>query len=51
MKKLMTAALALVFLSATVAVSFAQETPKKDDSKTKKKRGKKKTETPKKEGS
>jgi hypothetical protein len=49
MKKLMTAALALAFLSATVAVSFAQEPPKKED-KTKKK-GKKKTETPKKEGS
>jgi hypothetical protein len=49
MKKLMTAALALAFLSATVAVSFAQEPPKKEDSKTKKK-GKKKTETPKKDG-
>ena len=46
MKKLMTAALALAFLSATVAVSFAQTPPKKED-KTKKK-GKKKTETPKK---
>ena len=52
MKKLMTVALALAFLGTTVAVSFAQEPPKKEDSKGKKKKGgKKKSETPKKEGS
>ncbi|SPE41787.1 exported hypothetical protein [Candidatus Sulfopaludibacter sp. SbA3] len=43
MKKLMTLMLALSFMTATVAVSFAQDTPKKDDtSKGKKKPNKKK---------
>jgi hypothetical protein len=43
MKKLMTLALALSFLTATVAVSFAQDAPKKDSTDTtkKKKKGKK----------
>jgi hypothetical protein len=54
MKKLMTLALAFAFLTATTAVSFAQETPKKEDSKdkkgSKKKGGKKKEATPKKDG-
>ena len=53
MKKLLTVFVALCFLSATAAVSFAQDTPKKDDSKPKKgkkKGGKKKEETPKKDG-
>ena len=45
MKKLMTLMLALSFLGATVAVSFADE-PKQDTTK-KKKKGKKKTEEPK----
>ena len=45
MKKLMTLMLALSFLGATVAVSFADE-PKQDTGK-KKKKGKKKTEEPK----
>jgi hypothetical protein len=40
MKKLMTLMLALSFLSATVAVTFAQDDTKKDT--TKKKKGKKK---------
>lgn len=54
MKKLMTLALGLAFALGTVAttVSFAQETPKKDDSKDKKgskkkSGGKKKEEMPK----
>lgn len=54
MKKLMTLALALSFLTATVAVSFAQDTPKKDSTDTgKKKKSKKKdsTDTTKKGGS
>jgi hypothetical protein len=51
MKKLMTLMLGLAFLTATVGVSFAQDAPKKEDTKkTKKKGGKKKEETPKKEG-
>jgi hypothetical protein len=53
MKKLMTLALGLAFALGTVAttVSFAQETPKKDEKKApKKKGGKKKEETPKKDG-
>jgi hypothetical protein len=51
MKKLMTVALALAFLGATVAVSFAQDTPKKESKKSsKKKSSKKKEETPKKGG-
>jgi len=53
MKKLATLMLALAFTLGTVAVTFAQETPKKEDTKKKggKKGGKKKEETPKKEGS
>jgi len=50
MKKFATLMLALTFAFGTVAVTFAQETPKKEDSKSKKKGGKKKEETPKKEG-
>ncbi len=52
MKKLMTVALALAFLGATVAVSFAQDTPKKEAGRksSKKKSNKKKEETPKKGG-
>ena len=51
MKKLATLMLALTFAFGTVAVTFAQETPKKEDTKKgKKKSGKKKEETPKKEG-
>jgi hypothetical protein len=55
MKKLMTAMLALAFLTATVGVTFAQDTAKKDDSTMKKKGGKKggkkKEDTEKKGGS
>ena len=51
MKKLMTLMLGLTFAFATVAPSFAQDTPKKEDTKkTKKKGGKKKEEAPKKDG-
>ncbi len=50
MKKLMSVMLGLTMLTTTVAVSFAQETPKKDTTKGKKKGGKKKTQTPKKDG-
>jgi len=51
MKKLMTLMLGLTFVCSTVAVSFAQDTPKKEEKKAgKKKGGKKKEETPKKEG-
>jgi hypothetical protein len=51
MKKLATLMLALTFAFGTVAVTFAQDTPKKEDTKkTKKKGGKKKEDTPKKEG-
>ncbi len=52
MKKLMTIALALAFMGATVAVSFADEPPAKEGKKkaSKKKGGKKKEETPKKDG-
>jgi hypothetical protein len=52
MKKLMTLMLALSFLGTTVAVCFAQDAPKKEDTKKKapgKKKGEKKDET-KKEG-
>ena len=42
MKKLMTLMLALSFMTATVAVSFAQDTAKKDDTMKKKKGSKKK---------
>jgi hypothetical protein len=54
MKKLMTAMLALAFLTATVGVSFAQETKKEDSTMKKKggkKGGKKKEDTEKKGGS
>jgi hypothetical protein len=44
----MTLMLALTFAFGTVAVSFAQDTPKKED--TKKKKKKKKDDTPKKDG-
>jgi ribosomal protein L12E/L44/L45/RPP1/RPP2 len=47
MKKLMTLALGLAFAFTTVAVTFAQDTPKKED--TEKKEGKKK-KSKKKEG-
>ena len=52
MKKLMTLMLGLAFAFATVAPSFAQDTPKKEDTtkKSKKKGGKKKEEAPKKDG-
>ena len=40
MKKVMTLMLALSFLTATVAVSFAQDTKKTDDSTMKKGKGK-----------
>jgi ribosomal protein L12E/L44/L45/RPP1/RPP2 len=50
MKKLMTLMLALTFAFGTVAVSFAQDAPKKEDAPKKKKGGKKKEETPKKDG-
>ena len=49
MKKLATLMLALTFAFGTVAVTFAQDAPKKEDTK-KKKKGKKKEDTPKKEG-
>ena len=52
MKKLMTLMLGLSLAFTTVAVTFAQDTPKKEEKKGgKKKGGKKKEETPKKEGS
>ena len=53
MKKLMTLMLGLSLAFTTVAVTFAQDTPKKEETtkKTSKKGGKKKKEeTPKKEG-
>jgi hypothetical protein len=51
MKKLLSVFVALCFLSATAAVSFAQDTSKKEGTKKgKKKGGKKKEETPKKDG-
>ena len=50
MKKLMTLMLALTFAFGTVAVSFAQDAPKKEDTKKKKKKGKKKEDAPKKDG-
>jgi hypothetical protein len=51
MKKLMTLMLGLTFAFSTVAVTFAQDTPKKEDTKKTKKKGKKKEEAPKKDGS
>ena len=52
MKKLMTLMLGMALAFTTVAVTFAQDTPKKEDTKksSKKKGGKKKEETPKKDG-
>jgi hypothetical protein len=52
MKKPMTLMLALSFMTATVAVSFAQDAPKKDETakKGKKKGGKKKDDTMEKKG-
>jgi hypothetical protein len=49
MKKLMTLMLALTFAFGTVAVTFAQDAPKKEDTK-KKKKSKKKEDAPKKDG-
>ena len=53
MKKLMTAMLALAFLTATVGVSFGQDTKKEESTMKKKgkKGGKKKEDTEKKGGS
>ena len=51
MKKLMSLMLGLSLAFTTVAVAFSQDAPKKEDTKkTKKKGGKKKVDTPKKEG-
>jgi len=54
MKKLMTLMLGMALVFGTVSVTFAQDAPKKEDSKdkkaSKKKSGKKKEETPKKDG-
>ena len=52
MKKLMTLMLGMAFVFTTVAVTFAQDAPKKEDTakKTKKKKAPKKEETPKKDG-
>lgn len=51
MKKLMTLMLGLSLAFTTVAVTFAQDAPKKEEKKTgKKKGGKKKEDTPKKDG-
>lgn len=49
MKKLMTLMLGLTLAFGTVAVTFAQDAPKKEEGKEKKKKGKKKDEEPKKE--
>jgi hypothetical protein len=50
MKRLATLMLALTFAFGTVAVSFAQDAPKKEDAPKKKKKSKKKDEAPKKDG-
>jgi len=52
MKKLMTLMLGMALAFTTVAVTFAQDAPKKEDTKktSKKKGSKKKEEAPKKEG-
>jgi hypothetical protein len=50
MKKLMTLMLGMAIAFTTVAVSFAQDTPKKEDTKKTGKKGKKKTDAPKKDG-
>ena len=44
MKKLMTLMLGMAFAFTTVAVTFAQDTPKKEDTKKTKKKGTKKKE-------
>jgi len=44
MKKVMTLMLGLAFAFTTVAVSFAQDAPKKEDTKKSKKKGSKKKE-------
>jgi hypothetical protein len=49
MKKLMTLTLGMAIVFTTVAVSFAQDTTKKEDT-AKKKSKKKKSDAPKKEG-
>ncbi len=49
MKKLMSLMLGMALAFTTVAVTFAQDAPKKEDT-GKKKKGKKKTEPTKKEG-
>jgi hypothetical protein len=51
MKKMMTLMLGLALAFSTVAVTFAQDAPKKEEKKEgKKKGGKKKEEAPKKDG-
>jgi hypothetical protein len=50
MKKMMTLMLGLALAFTTVAVTFAQDAPKKEDTKKTKKGGKKKEEAPKKDG-
>ena len=50
MKKLMTLMLGLSLAFTTVAVTFAQDAPKTEKKSGKSKKGKKKEETPKKEG-
>ena len=51
MKKLMTLMLGMAFAFTTVAVTFAQDAPKKEEKKKdSKKKGKKKDDTPKKDG-
>ena len=51
MKKLMTLMLGMALAFTTVAVTFAQDAPKKEEKKKDgKKKGKKKDDTPKKEG-
>jgi len=52
MKRLMTLMLGLTFVLSTVAVTFAQDAPKKETTKKSKKKGSKKKEgeTPKKDG-
>jgi hypothetical protein len=51
MKKLMTLMLGVAFAFTTVAPTFAQDAPKKEEKSKKKKGSKKKEEAPKKEGS
>jgi hypothetical protein len=50
MKRLATLMLALTFAFGTVAVSFAQDAPKKEEPTKKKKKSKKKEDAPKKDG-